>query len=78
MSKQFWIFYWNLERQRIRLSRTLPESLTRVGSSIPSAAQIVPVRTKDHTTESDLLVGMSLRSLVKQGRYLVINFGSCT
>ena len=75
------MFYWNLERERVHLSRTLPSKLTEAGQPIPYAAKVVPVLTE----HSDLLNDgysnieiISLRSLVKKGRYLVVNFGSCT
>jgi len=66
---QFWTFYWNLERERLRLSRTLPSALTEPGRTIPHSAQIISLTD---------FKPISLRSLVKTGRYLVINFGSCT
>ncbi|CAF3082504.1 unnamed protein product, partial [Rotaria sp. Silwood2] len=76
-----WIFYWKLERQRVRLSRTLPSYLTQVGQTVPNAANIIPVLT-EHTCLFDNnyynIETISIRSLIKCGRYLVINFGSCT
>ena len=79
---QFWRFYWNLERERLRLSKTLPESLTDPGQPVPQAAKLIPVLTDkdgllDSSNEATLPV-VTLRSLMKQGRYLVVNFGSCT
>ncbi|CAF3313116.1 unnamed protein product, partial [Rotaria sp. Silwood2] len=76
-----WIFYWKLERQRVRLSRTLPSYLTQVGQTVPNAAKIIPVLT-EHTCLFDNnyynIETLSIRTSIKGGRYLVINFGSCT
>ncbi len=78
---QFWIFYWQLERERIHLLRTLPTKLTEPGQIVPEAAKIIPIFTEDVNLLSDdekNIRTISLRSLIKQGRYLVVNFGSCT
>ncbi len=78
---QFWIFYWKLERQRMKLSRTLPPSLTSPGQAVPDTAKIIPVLTENiHLLDNkeENIKAISLRSLIKQGRYLVVNFGSCT
>ena len=80
MRLQFWIFYWNLERQRLLLSRTMPETLTAVGQPIPQEAKLIPVRTKDVNLleHRSNMATIELRSLIKKGRHLVVNFGSCT
>ncbi|UJR19972.1 hypothetical protein I4U23_023104 [Adineta vaga] len=79
---QFWIFYWNLERERIRLSRTLPASLTSPGQPVPETAKLIPVLTENINlltkNNNENIEIISLRSLMKNGRYLVVNFGSCT
>ena len=87
MTFQFWRFYWRLERERIHLSRVLPESITDVGEEIPREAQIIPVRTaqidllsfssRGHR-EKEIPREISLRSLMNFSEYLVVNFGSCT
>ena len=78
---RFWMFYWNLERERIHLSRTLPSKLTEAGQPIPYTARIVPVLTENINLLNDdcsRIETIDLHSLVKKGRYLVVNFGSCT
>lgn len=79
---QFWSFYWNLERERLRLSRTLPAILTAPGQSVPASAKLIPVLTKEfdllESSKDTTLPIVTLRSLMKQGRFLVLNFGSCT
>jgi hypothetical protein len=78
---QFWIFYWKLERERIHLSRTLPTTLTEPGQIVPYTANIIPIFTENvNLLENDQtnIRTISLRSLIKEGRYLVVNFGSCT
>ncbi|CAF1678298.1 unnamed protein product [Adineta ricciae] len=79
---QFWMFYWNLERERVHLSRTLPASLTSPGQLIPETAKLIPVLTEKINLLNEILDEnipiISLRSLMKKGRYLVVNFGSCT
>ena len=75
------MFYWNLERERVKLSRTLPISLTSPGQTVPYTAKIIPVLTENmNLLDNDEMniKSISLRSLIKQGRYLVVNFGSCT
>jgi len=44
---------------------------------VPSAAKIIPILTQNSANEVDL-TPISLRSIGKLGRYLVVNFGSCT
>lgn len=79
---QFWSFYWNLERERLRLSRTLPATLTAPGQPVPESAKLIPVLTKEfdllESSKDATLPVVTLRSLMKQGRFLVLNFGSCT
>ncbi|CAF0992276.1 unnamed protein product [Adineta steineri] len=77
---QFWKFYWNHLREQIRLSKTLPVSLTETGQPVPNTAQLIPVVTEsiDLLTDYRDVEPISLHSLMKYGRYLVINFGSCT
>lgn len=79
---QFWSFYWDLERERLRLSRTLPATITSPGQPVPEAAKLIPVFTDKldllESSDKTTLPIVSLRSLMKKGRYLVINFGSCT
>ncbi len=78
---QFWIFYWKLERERAKLSRTLPSILSEPGQTVPYTAKIIPVFTQNiNLFENDQMniKTISLRSLIKEGRYLVVNFGSCT
>ncbi|CAF5146043.1 unnamed protein product, partial [Rotaria sp. Silwood1] len=81
LTLQFWIFYWKLERLRVRLSQSHPTYLTQVGQKVPNSAKIIPVLTENiNVFNNDYLniETISLRSLIKQGRYLVVNFGSCT
>ena len=64
--------------------KTLPPSLTEIGRSVPYMATLIPALTEEidllnaDRNDSVNLESISLRSLVKQGRYLVVNFGSCT
>jgi hypothetical protein len=67
----------------LKLSRTLPVSLTAPGQQVPYTAKVIPVLTEDihllDNNQDDLNIEtISLRSLLKDGRYLVVNFGSCT
>ena len=67
----------------MRLAQTLPSTLTEPGQPIPHTVKLIPVLTEDinllDKNQDHLNVQtISLRSLVKQGRYLVVNFGSCT
>ncbi|CAF2943368.1 unnamed protein product [Rotaria sp. Silwood2] len=81
LTLQFWIFYWKLERQRLQLSKSLPSHLTDVGQTVPNSAKIIPVVTESINVFSNdhfNIETISLHSLIKQGRYLVVNFGSCT
>lgn len=79
---QFWTFYWRLERERMHLARTLPADLTAPGQPVPSSAKIVPVLTRTVNLLDDRgeksIEEIPLRSLLKAGRHLVLNFGSCT
>ncbi|CAF3688905.1 unnamed protein product [Rotaria sp. Silwood1] len=77
LTLQFWIFYWKLERLRVRLSQSHPTYLTQVGQKVPNSAKIIPVLTENiNVFNNDYLniETISLRSLIKQGRYLVVNF----
>ncbi|CAF1021305.1 unnamed protein product [Adineta steineri] len=76
---QFWIFYWKLSRERVKLSRTIPFTLTESGQTVPYTAKIIPVLTENINLFKKNNVDMNiksinLRSLLKEGRYLVINF----
>jgi len=78
---QSWIFYWKLERERVKLARTSSPNLTSPGQTVPYTAKIIPVLTENiNLLENDQIniKPISLRSLIKEGRYLVLNFGSCT
>jgi hypothetical protein len=78
---QFWIFYWKYNREYVELSLTLPSSLTECGETVPYTAEIIPVLTKEINLLDDdqtNIKSISLRSLMVKGRYLVLNFGSCT
>jgi hypothetical protein len=51
------------------------------GQPVPCTANLVPVLTDNiNLMDNDDMntKPISLRSLLKEGRYLVINFGSCT
>ena len=64
--------------------KTLPSSLTESGRLVPGMATLIPALTEEIDLLNDdcdstvNLESISLRSLMKQGRYLVVNFGSCT
>ncbi|CAF3732982.1 unnamed protein product [Rotaria sp. Silwood1] len=77
---QFWIFYWKLLREQIRLAKTLPDSLTETGQPVPTTAKLIPVLTENIDLFNNYMnfESISLCSLMKRGRYLVVNFGSCT
>ncbi|CAF1345917.1 unnamed protein product [Rotaria sordida] len=77
---QFWIFYWNHLREQIRLTKTLPASLTELDQPVPDTAKLIPVLTENIDLLNNYIdiEPISLRSLMKHGRYLVVNFGSCT
>jgi hypothetical protein len=65
----------------MKLSQTLPPSLTSPGQAVPDTAKIIPVLTEDIDlldNDQTKIKSISLRSLIKQGRYLVVNFGSFT
>ena len=65
----------------MKLSRTLSSTLTETGQIVPSTASVIPVVTKDvnlFSNDQMKIETISLRSLMKEGRYLVLNFGSCT
>ncbi|CAF1021245.1 unnamed protein product [Adineta steineri] len=76
---QFWTFYWKLSRERLKLSRTIPFTLTAPGQVVPYTAKIIPVLTENinllKKNNNDINIKpINLRSLLKEGRYLVINF----
>ena len=82
---QFWLEHWHIERERVKLIKTLPSSLTEIGRPVPYMAQLIPALTEDinllnnnSNNHNVISESISLRSLIKQGRYLVVNFGSCT
>ncbi|CAF4352589.1 unnamed protein product [Adineta steineri] len=78
---QFWISYWKILHFRCKLDQILPSTITEPGKPIPESAEIIPVFTQDFNRldNDDLNIEtINLRSLMKQGRYLVLNFGSCT
>jgi len=63
------------------LSKTIPSTLSEPGQPVPYTAKIIPVLTENiNLLENDEtnIKTISLRSLIKEGRYLVVNFGSCT
>ena len=78
---QYWISAWKIERQRIQLARKYPVNLTSSGQPIPSSVNLIPILTESiNLLENDQIniKEISLCSLMRQGRYLVLNFGSCT
>jgi hypothetical protein len=57
--------------------------LTEPGQIVPDTANIIPILTEninlfDHHYDQMNIPTINLRSLIKEGRYLVVNFGSCT
>ncbi|CAF1039295.1 unnamed protein product [Rotaria sordida] len=77
LTLQFWIFYWKLEYRRLQLSKTLPSYLTDVNQTVPNSAKIIPVLTENinvFNNEHFNIETINLRSLIKQGRHLVVNF----
>ncbi|CAF0841023.1 unnamed protein product [Adineta steineri] len=74
---QFWISYWKILHFRCKLDQILPSTITEPGKPIPESAEIIPVFTQDFNRldNDDLNIEtINLRSLMKQGRYLVLNF----
>lgn len=78
LSLQFWISYYQVEREYVHSSRTLPLNLTDVGQTIPSTAKIVFIQVSTVYSLQKDIYPISLRSLMKKGRYLVVHFGGCT
>ncbi|CAF3805817.1 unnamed protein product [Rotaria magnacalcarata] len=75
-SVNFWIFYWNLEYQRIKLSRNLPAYLTSQGAKVPNTAQIIPVLTKKFYLFDNDKINMeiiNLRSLIKDKHFIKLS-----
>ncbi|CAF3960742.1 unnamed protein product [Rotaria sp. Silwood2] len=66
---QFWIFYWNLLREQVRLTKTLPASLTETGQPVPNTAKLIPVLTENIDLLNNYMdiEAISLRSLMKRG-----------
>jgi hypothetical protein len=60
--------------------KTLPANLTETGQPVPNSAEVIPVLTeKVDLLNNDMdIKPVSLLSLMKRERYLVVNFGSCT
>jgi hypothetical protein len=55
--------------------------VTEPGQMVPEAAKIIPILTENTNlleNNQTHIQTISLRSLIKEGRYLVVNFGSCT
>lgn len=81
MRLQFWKFYWNLERHRLNLSRTIPTELCQVGKEIPQNLNLIPVRCNGFNLLERFeknIPTVNLTNLIRRGRHLVLNFGSCT